>query len=84
MKKELRFCEALLKLIMNYLFENWVGKRKQLIIVFSKRNRPKQGAEGASVSSDARRLCDGGGQGTASAARGVRWDEKRPHRSEVF
>lgn len=61
LKKELRVCEALLKLIINYLFENWVGKRKQLIIVFSKRNRPKQGAEGASVSSDARRLCDGGG-----------------------
>ena len=33
---------------------------KRLIIVSAQRNRPKQGVEGASVSSDARRLCDGG------------------------
>ena len=38
------------------------SKKKRLSIVFSQRNRLKQGAEGSESPSNARRLCDGGGQ----------------------
>ena len=38
------------------------SKQKRFSIVFAQRNRPKQGVEGSESPSDARRLCDGGGQ----------------------